>query len=57
MTERRKAERREMEKMNDLFKLRLILVSALLIAFGMYCGVQMEKTNSEHLKQVRAGLK
>lgn len=46
--------REEMEKRNDLFKMRLILISAMLIAFGTYLGVTMEKRNAEHLRQIRA---
>lgn len=43
----------EANKRNDLFKLRLILVSALLIAFGVYVGVTIEKRNVEHLEKIR----
>lgn len=43
----------EANKRNETFKLRLILVSALLIAFGVYVGVTVEKRSAEHLQKIR----
>lgn len=49
--DRRSESRRETDRRNDNFLVRLILTAAVVFLIGIFAGVQMEKRNAENLSQ------